>query len=122
MESDGLILRVTPHPPGTVVAELTGEAGQPQEKALDRIAAELSARPEELVVLDLSKVTYISSVGLRTIIAIRHHKRAVNHTLALAAVPERIAGVLRRCKLDGQFATYPTVEAAITAAPARRKS
>lgn len=116
---ESLTLRLNHQSTRAVVAQLSGEAGQPQEALLDRFAAELGARAEPLLVLDLSQLTFISSVGLRTLMSVRHRQRAAHHAIALAAVPEQILSVLRRCKLDAQFSIYATPAEALAAEGSR---
>jgi anti-sigma B factor antagonist len=90
-------------PDGTLRVRFVGEAGHAEDKVLERRTAEIVARNAKLTVLDLSGMTFMSSVGVRTLVAIQAGARAKGNRVVLSGVPERIHTVLRRCKLDGQF-------------------
>ena len=60
------------------------------------------------VVLDLSRMDYISSAGLRELVAALKRIRAINGDIRIAAPSERIREVLNIAGLDSVFQVYPT--------------
>jgi anti-sigma B factor antagonist len=71
------------------------------------------------VVIDCSKLRYISSFGLGAMV--RLHKRLADrgHRLTLAAVSPHLATQLRLVRLSDVFARAPSVDAVLEQPPAR---
>jgi len=68
---------------------------------------------EHKIVLDLAKVQYINSAGLRTLADVFTKNRKAGGDLKLAAVNDKVARVFQTIGFDKFFAMYDTVEAAI---------
>lgn len=60
------------------------------------------------VVLDLSRLDYISSAGLREMVAALKRIRAMNGDIRIASASERIREVFNIAGLDSVFHLYPT--------------
>lgn len=60
------------------------------------------------MVLDLSRLDYISSAGLRELVAALKRIRAMNGDIRIAAASERIREVFNIAGLDSVFHLYPT--------------
>ena len=65
------------------------------------------------VVLDLAKLTYVSSWGLAAMVRVHHHFAARGGRIAFANLHSAMAMILRLSRLDHLFDLYPTVEAAV---------
>jgi anti-anti-sigma factor len=66
------------------------------------------------MVLDMAKVGYISSAGLRTLADVLTKNREQGGDLKLVALNRKVLRVLRIIGFDKFFSLYDTVEAAIT--------
>lgn len=65
------------------------------------------------VVLDCSELTFLSSLGIGTLIRIQSRLKQRGGTVKLAAVPGVVADVLRVVHLDRLLDIYPDVAAAV---------
>lgn len=63
-------------------------------------------------VVDLSEVRYLDSTGLGVLIAFSR-RLSEDAQLVLAAAPDQVIGLLKLTGLDGQFATFASVDAAL---------
>jgi anti-anti-sigma factor len=79
-------------------------------------AVQASLRDDDRsVVFDLAGVNYLSSAGIRTLIAVKKRLKERNGTLALAGVQEYPRNVLDMAGVTQIFSLYPGVEEAIIA-------
>ncbi len=67
------------------------------------------------VVLDLERLTYVSSWGLAALVRVHHHYKARGGRIAFANLHSAVAGLLRVSRMDRFFDLYDTVEAALEA-------
>jgi len=67
------------------------------------------------VVLDLARLSYISSWGLGSLVRVHHHFAARGGRVAFANLHSAVASILRLSHLDRLFDLYPTVESALAA-------
>jgi anti-sigma B factor antagonist len=72
-------------------------------------------RPDAVVVLDGSGLTFMDSVGLRVVLQARSVASLENASFRLAQPQPAIERVLKLAGVDKLVATYPTVEAALEA-------
>ncbi|HZZ44846.1 MAG TPA: STAS domain-containing protein [Tepidisphaeraceae bacterium] len=105
----GLSLTLRQHN-GAIVGSLSGEAGLDQEGLLRRHMKALAAGTEPLVVLELAGVTFLSSIGLRALLELRHELKAFGRRLVLANISPVVSSVLQQTKLNSQFEIAPTVD------------
>ncbi|HSI36887.1 MAG: STAS domain-containing protein [Phycisphaerae bacterium] len=113
-------------PAGVVVVRVAGEigissmvgedgrhTGVGEDNALSKaLGAVLESRPE-LVVVDLSGATYLSSIGMGALLRFANRLAEVGAKLRLAAVPKMVASLLQRCRLDTAFEIRATVDEAV---------
>ncbi len=69
---------------------------------------------ENQLVADLSQVSYMSSAGLRALLATLKEARQQQGDFRLAAVQTNVQQVLDMSGFSGIFQIFPTVEAAVT--------
>ncbi len=69
------------------------------------------------LVLDLSDVSYISSVGVRVVIMTAKRLRAAGRRLAVCGLQLRIADVIEISGLNAILEIYPDRESALAALP-----
>ncbi len=69
-------------------------------------------------VLDFSGVAYLSSIGLRSLVAVEKARRARDGGLILVGLTRSVRQVLELTHLDGWLRSMPTVSAALDAARA----
>jgi anti-anti-sigma factor len=88
--------------------------GGEETKALTSAVAELAAGPSPKVVMDLRRISWVSSLGIEGLRRI--HRTCADHDgwLRLACVGERIENVILTMRLDWVFDTFDTVEEAVT--------
>ncbi|GIK58939.1 MAG: STAS domain-containing protein [Chloroflexi bacterium] len=67
----------------------------------------------ENIVLDLSEISYMSSAGLRAIVAAHRECAKKKGSLVLAAPSERVSEVFSLAGLDSIFTVYDDVTAAV---------
>jgi anti-sigma B factor antagonist/stage II sporulation protein AA (anti-sigma F factor antagonist) len=82
------------------------------EAALTPLLADAAARQGPLV-LDLSAVEYISSVGLRVLMIAARQMRAAQARLGVAALQSVVAEIFTISRFDKVLAVSPTLEAAL---------
>lgn len=90
--------------------EHTGVSG---DTALAKILRDALPDIPRLVVIELSEVTYLSSLGMGALLRFQNDVKESGGTLRLAGVTEMVATLLRRCRLDHAFAIYPDVASAL---------
>jgi anti-anti-sigma factor len=92
-----------------LVARLSGSADFHQVTELDRLARAIAARRGSMVVLDLSELEFISSVGLGAFISLKRSIEAVSGKLMVAGLNPAVAGVFHAAGLDRVFETCASV-------------
>ncbi len=98
---------------GVTVFELDGRVDTQGAVDMDlALQAAVSAGKHKMV-LDMGKVSYISSAGLRTLADVVTRNREAGGDLKLVALNRKVLRVLRIIGFDRFFALYDTVEEAI---------
>jgi stage II sporulation protein AA (anti-sigma F factor antagonist) len=89
--------------------------GGEETRALTGAVAGLAAGPAPKVVLDLHRITWVSSLGIEELR--RLHRTCTEHQgwLRLACVGERIESIILTMRLDWVFDTFDTVDEALIA-------
>lgn len=82
--------------------------GEDMRKYISKVINDVDA-----VILDLSKIAYINSSGLREMIQIIKFLNDNGKKLYLAALPEDLRKVFTHTNLDRLFSFYPTLQDAI---------
>ena len=65
------------------------------------------------VVLDLERLSYVSSWGLSSLVRVHHHYATRGGRIAFANLHSAVATLLRLSHLDRLFDLYPTVKSAL---------
>ena len=90
------------------------ETAEGFQKALEpHLAA--CAEGGDAVILDMAKVDYVSSVGLRVLLMASKRASAQNGRLVVAAMQPTVGEVFRISQFDRIMASYDSVDAAVTA-------
>ena len=92
---------------GTVVVTPVGAAGLGGAEELERQLAPVAAKKPARIVLDLSKLTFISSVGITVLVSFQRDVAGWKGQMTLANPTEDVAAVLRRVRLDELFVITP---------------
>lgn len=100
---------------GAVVVTVTGKVFYDTLTPLADTLAELSARPANRVVLDLSDVPTCDSSGLNLFVRTRTDLAATGGWLRLTGTRPMVDNVLHITNLDRILPRHPSVEAALTA-------
>lgn len=101
--------------PGGMVARIIGSAGVDQIDELDRQLHLLTALSPKLVVLDMSAVPYVSSMGIGSLLRFRHQVTTAGGRVALAALQKVVADTFKLSKIDKVLPMYDSVDAAMKA-------
>ncbi|MET7732084.1 STAS domain-containing protein [Streptomyces sp. NPDC005402] len=94
------------------VLELVGELDYANVAELHAALGDLSLRPGQCLVLDLSRLEFCDSSGITALIAARSNAQDTQADVALAAVPPNMLRVLRIVGLDQIFTIHPDTESA----------
>jgi anti-anti-sigma factor len=100
---------------GVTVFEASGRVDTEGAVEMDAVLQAAVTEGEHKMVLDMSKVQYISSAGLRTLADVLTKNKEAGGDLKLAALNEKVTRVLEIIGFDKFFAIYDTVEAAVAA-------
>ncbi|HYR22814.1 MAG TPA: STAS domain-containing protein [Chthoniobacterales bacterium] len=73
------------------------------------------AKKPNVVVVDLTKVTYLDSSGLAVLIEGMQNVQEYGGTFALAGVQESVQHILEIARLDQVFQIFPDVDSALAA-------
>lgn len=96
------------------VIELIGRIDAATSAAVEaNIDSTLDATPAALI-LDFTKVTFVSSIGLRVLLMAAKRCRSQNARLALHSVSPEIAKLFELSGLNAFFPIYSSREAALT--------
>lgn len=96
--------------PGIVVLEINDSIQMgPILQLLERAVDESMRQNEKLVIFDLSRVTYVDSTGIGTIVRLLSRLKKGGGTLRLTGVKGMVEGVLKLTQVDKIIEIYPTV-------------
>jgi anti-anti-sigma regulatory factor len=96
------------------LSSLLGEGGQAAvggENALDASLRSLAAEPPKVVVFDLTGASYLSSMGIGTLM--RFRKRVSPGSDVRVAAGRQLVTLLKLGRLDQLLPIFPNVDAAI---------
>jgi anti-sigma B factor antagonist len=97
---------------GTVVA-LVGEATAEQAERLGKTLMELASQPVKCLVVDLSGLSYISSIGLGVLVSASVRCRRRQIRFAIARPAGKVMTMLAMTRLTGVFQICDTVDDAL---------
>ena len=95
-----------------LLARIVGHADLTQLPRLQKFLADVEAKKAPLVVLDLSGLQFMSSVGLGALVWLRRSCEARRATLRLACLSPTMLQLFKASALDKGFNLYPTLEKA----------
>jgi anti-sigma B factor antagonist len=98
---------------GITVFELDGRVDTEGAADMDAVLLAAVAGGKHKLVLDMGKVDYISSAGLRTLADVVTRNRQAGGDVKLVAVNRRVLRVLRIIGFDKFFTLHDTVDAAV---------
>jgi anti-sigma B factor antagonist len=98
---------------GACVIRVVGDAGLHNAERLDFELARRSTFRPKLAVLDLSKLTFICSLGLGALISFQRVVNRHGGTVRLTGLSARFADVFRRVQLQQVFELHESVDAAL---------
>ena len=101
-----------PPKPGAVVVSAAGEAVVDLEPLVSMLQTVGAARPKG-VVIDLSKLTFMSSLAMGVILAFRRNVLAHGGRVKVAAVQPLVLDSFRRARLDKVFDLVDSVDVAL---------
>ncbi|WP_344264628.1 STAS domain-containing protein [Actinomadura napierensis] len=112
------LLPITLRPDGHATISPAGELDIATAPILRGALAKAAACARYGVVVELSQVSFMDASGLTPLITARRQTRHLPHGLRLAHVPDHIQLLLHLTGLATALPAYPTIRAAIRAAPA----
>ena len=95
-----------------VIVSVTGEIDLVTAPILETAVDEAIASGPAVLILDLSAVTFLASVGLQTLV-VTHDRMASTGRFAVVADGPATSRPIQLIKLDEMVALYPTVELAV---------
>lgn len=113
-ESPGINIRVEERPGGTVVTpegEIGYEEATPFQAALRRVS---SQKPKKVVV-DLSRVEYMNTPGLATLVEALQMAKKNNSRLVLCGLNDKVRAIFEIARLHKVFEIKGTVEESLAA-------
>lgn len=108
---------ITEDRPGAVILRLRGSAGMWAAGDLERAVDGVIARTPPLAVIDMSGLDFVASLAMGQFMRLATTQRGRGASTAAAAPSREIELALRRGRLDTLIPIYPTLEAALGAAP-----
>ena len=97
--------------------KIVGLRGRLDANSFPAVEKQLQAvvdQGEKRLVLDLSELTYISSLGLRVFIAVAKEIQKANGKLALAGLNDHIYEIFKIARFTNIFSIYPSCEEAVS--------
>ncbi|HWB21093.1 MAG TPA: STAS domain-containing protein [Phycisphaerales bacterium] len=97
---------------GAVIVQLVGDIALGQVDALDRQLLPVVASHPGVVIVDLSSVGFIASLGLGKLLELHRGISRNGGELRIAGVQQAVREVLVRCRLDAVLPMYENLAAA----------
>lgn len=95
------------------IVGLRGRLDANSSPAVEKQLQAIMDRGEDRLVLDLSELTYISSLGLRIFIAVAKNIQKANGKLALAGLNDHIYEIFKIARFTNIFSIYPSCDEAV---------
>lgn len=111
-----LVVEIISNPSATLIT-LTGAADVSGSPELERKLTMVSAQRPKVAILDLSGLTFISSLCMGSLIQFGHGLTKRGSRVAVAAAQPMVADALRRIRMESVLPMYPTVEDALATQP-----
>jgi anti-sigma B factor antagonist len=104
---------------GAMVGEDGSHTGLNGDSVFDEQLRAVLPPGKWLVVLDLTGLTYLSSIGMASLIRLQKRVREGGGSLRLSGVSKMLMALLERCRLEKAFDFYPDMDAALSAVSPR---
>ena len=95
------------------IVGLRGRLDANSSQVVEKQLQALMDQGEDRLVLDLSELTYISSLGLRVFIAVAKNIQKVNGKLALAGLNDHIYEIFKIARFTNIFSIYQSRDEAV---------
>ncbi len=115
MRKTGPISRHMPQKEQPNVLPLEGEIDLHVSSEVAESLRSMIAKRPKLVIIDLTKVTYLDSSGLAVLIEGMQKVQEYGGKFALAGVQESVQHIFEIARLDQVFQIFPTVDEAVAA-------
>jgi anti-anti-sigma factor len=102
---------------GIVILSVTGRLDASQAPSLEERVLSVSRSATPRLVIDLARLTYISSAGLRVLLIAAKRVQGAGGRLALAALSREVQEVFDIAGFSTIFQIYPHRDAAIASMP-----
>jgi len=99
-----------------LLVTVVGEAGVAASAKMEREFTRIVARRPPVVVLDLTGLSFISSLGMGALVGLQRGITGRGGKLRVAGMQDRVAEALRRAQLDRVMVFSPSVQEAIAEA------
>lgn len=83
------------------------------DTALDHALRSAVPNPPSLVIVDLNSVSYLSSLGMGSLLRFQNRIKESGGEMRLAGTTDMVTALLRRCRLDHAFKLFPDIAAAL---------
>ncbi len=97
------------------IVEVEGEVDLYSSPQLRKILLDLSKEEHKAILVDLSKVKYMDSSGIATLVEALQQTSKYSGKLKLANLRDAVRDVFELSRLDKVFDIYPTIEDALQA-------
>jgi len=95
------------------IVGLRGRLDANSSQVVEKQLQALMDQGEDRLVLDLSELTYISSLGLRVFIAVAKNIQKVNGKLALSGLNDHIYEIFKIARFTNIFSIYRSCDEAV---------
>jgi anti-sigma B factor antagonist len=99
--------------PAGYLVKASGRAGGPESEHFEEQLAGIVARKPALIVLDLSGLEYLSSMGISALIRLQRAMKEIGGKVRLAGVPAPIMTLFQAAKIDTLIPVFHTAEDAL---------
>lgn len=107
------ITHTPPDARGLMVVTMSGQADMSAVNDIDRSMLVVSAVKPTTLIFDLSGVTFVCSLTLGSLVAVRHGVKTNGGRCILAGATPEVEKVIVRSRLDSIFVIKPTLEDAL---------
>ncbi|MBF0493652.1 MAG: STAS domain-containing protein [Candidatus Omnitrophica bacterium] len=98
---------------GAIICRIEGQININTSEALSVFFDNFAGFSGQKVLLNFSKVEYIDSMGMATVIKIHKKCLASGSSLVLSDVPPKIGSIFKITKVDRVFSIFPTEQEAL---------
>ena len=96
-----------------LIVRVRGDAGMANVDVLDEALTKACAEKPLVAVLDMSQMSFISSIGMGSLVAFKRGIERCGGKMKVAALQPMVADAFKRARLTDVFEIHDTVESAI---------